>query len=294
MRSHRPLRLSANDGLPPGRRALAPPLVTSAATNASPGVHNPAGSSGPSAGGITPNFLGTYAQYRTGVLDTQSGLLLQGVAASLQAQSGGFLGGNGSVSNWIGLQDNPGNNPSGSLIQVGLDSSNLQDCGQGNGPAPIYENIFFQWIASGNPQPIFCLSAYQFGNGSETLFDIVWDPSDGGFDTYVYFNNIWEFTGAVDDTQHLSANHVYAAFTPAEVTEIGNNYNGHPIIGSIADQNGQLLVNDGGATFWEWWFNDIPTVPVYDNAFGTGGPYPYCMYFPTQFTNVTVADQGAC
>ncbi len=231
-----------------------------------------------------PNSLGQLNAYQNGIFTQQSGFFY-GIAATLYAQASGFPGGIGDVSNWVGMQNATGPVRSGDLVQVGIDSSNAGACGTGNGGGNGIPDVFFETQVNGNTEPTVCLTNYTFGIGSQTFFDIVWNAPRAEWDAYINWNNVWEFVGGLGPESVLTPGTAHGVLTPAEVITEGQSYNGYPVIGTINDQNAQLYANNGQAKFWEAWFTDIPATVIRSA--------PYCLYFPTPYTNVSSADRGS-
>ena len=174
----------------------------------------------------------------------------------------------------------------GDFIQVGIDSNNVGACGNGNGGGNTAPEVFFQVAVNGTFETAKCLTNYIFGVGSQTFFWIGWDASNRTWYAWIDWNNTWEEVNALGQRANSSLDMPTGATFPARSISSARPTPSRQASARY-DQQGQFYAEDGttGVYFWEWWFNDIPT-----SATRQG---PYCLFFPTQYTNNSVKD-GAC
>lgn len=197
---------------------------------------------------------------------------VSGIAASLEALAPTLYGPT-DTADWVGVSSNDERE----FIQAGIDYQNTGDCGSGANNRPV---AFAQVQTNGSYLGAYCATNYIFGVGSQTMFAVM-KVGPNLWDAWINWNGVWEEIISFN-TPMIPAS-ATAEFAALEVILGITAYVSPYLPQPLDDANGQIFSQGS----WGWWFEtNWPTTIVND--------YPYCLTFPTRFTNLHVNNQGSC
>ena len=227
---------------------------------------------------VAPTFASVNVSATTlnGIAEPVASGNRQVILATLQAQSPTLFN-SIEVYNWIGLSNAGGKDGD----QVGISFNNFSSRGtsecSGNNDVDYRPIVIGQITANSTFFPGICFPAYQFGNGTQTWFEVQYNTGTKNTYAWINWNNTWQllYTATIPGLtpKNAKSNLIPTELIPAVSQQI-------PLLTSIADQ--QATLYDSAI---HWWF------PSYAAANVINGTSPgLCVTEPTPHTNVTVSN----